>query len=286
VAAVYSIVALTLIAASAHPVLARSLADVRFTNALTTTPTLTPAPALIVAPPVAQGVTPAQAPTKKPTDSLASKPVKKEVRTQAILKPAKDTAAAKQMKEFTLDQQAAIKPGATAPRYPEILKQAGITGTTLVMFVVDTSGNVDEQTLKVVRTAHPLFVEAVKASLPGLKFYPAQVGNRHVKQLVQMLYRFVTTGHPAPDSVQAVKDVKAFEVVITAVDQPRPGNVLEPPGIESALYVVDGKPTPRAVAMKIPADKIEKVEVLKGDAARAKYGEDGKNGVILITTKP
>ena len=53
------------------------------------------------------------------------------------------------------------------------------------------------------------------------------------------------------------------------------------------LYVVDG------IVVKdfhlkngqLDPDKIESVNVLKGQSAKALYGEDGKNGVIKITTK-
>lgn len=49
------------------------------------------------------------------------------------------------------------------------------------------------------------------------------------------------------------------------------------------LYVIDGE-----VASELPADldagKIRSVEVLKGESARARYGENGANGVVLVTT--
>lgn len=121
----------------------------------------------------------------------------------------------KEFREFTLDAPAKLLPGSAAPRYPDVLKKDGVAGSTLVMFVVDTAGRVEESTLKVVRTAHSLFVDAIKASLPDHRFSPARVGNRPVKQLVQVVYRFTLRDHPANDSMPTVKDVNAFEVVIT-----------------------------------------------------------------------
>ena len=35
----------------------------------------------------------------------------------------------------------------------------------------------------------------------------------------------------------------------------------------------------------VTPDSIEKVEVLKGDKATKEYGDKGKDGVIIITTK-
>jgi TonB-dependent SusC/RagA subfamily outer membrane receptor len=62
---------------------------------------------------------------------------------------------------------------------------------------------------------------------------------------------------------------------------------------QKALYVVDGikikvdDATGKTwgEALNIPSDKITSITVLKGDEAFAKYGEEGKHGVILITTK-
>lgn len=49
------------------------------------------------------------------------------------------------------------------------------------------------------------------------------------------------------------------------------------------LYVVDGK---KQNSMdKINTETIESVSVLKGKAATDLYGEEGKNGVVLVTTK-
>lgn len=54
---------------------------------------------------------------------------------------------------------------------------------------------------------------------------------------------------------------------------------------EKPLMIVDGKEITNGSIDDISPDKIEKVEVLKGEKATEKYGDKGKNGVILITTK-
>ena len=51
------------------------------------------------------------------------------------------------------------------------------------------------------------------------------------------------------------------------------------------LFIVDGVRTTQELAMNIPKDSVSAVDVLKGEAARAKYGDDGKHGVVIITTK-
>lgn len=52
-----------------------------------------------------------------------------------------------------------------------------------------------------------------------------------------------------------------------------------------ALYIVDGEPMNDAQIKAIAPNDIIDIEVLKADKAIALYGEKGKNGVIIITTK-
>ena len=59
----------------------------------------------------------------------------------------------------------------------------------------------------------------------------------------------------------------------------------EPKGflIKSALVIVDGK---EGVDInRIPPESIASFEILKDQSAVEKYGEKGKNGVVIITTK-
>jgi len=48
---------------------------------------------------------------------------------------------------------------------------------------------------------------------------------------------------------------------------------------------VNGKEMAAEEADKISPDQITKVKVLKGEAAKALYGDKGKDGAVLITTK-
>ncbi len=54
---------------------------------------------------------------------------------------------------------------------------------------------------------------------------------------------------------------------------------------KAPLFFLNGKEISKKEMDKIKPDSIEKVEVLKGDSSTEKYGEKGKNGVVLITTK-
>ncbi|MGH7623665.1 MAG: energy transducer TonB [Gemmatimonadaceae bacterium] len=95
--------------------------------------------------------------------------------------------------EFQVEKQVSPYPGNPAPRYPDMLRSANVEGEVLAQFVVDTTGKADMSQFKVLKSTHDLFTNAVKASLPNMKFYPAEVGGRKVRQLVQMPFQFSLT---------------------------------------------------------------------------------------------
>ena len=92
--------------------------------------------------------------------------------------------------EFQVEKQVSPLPGNPAPRYPDMLRSANVEGEVLAQFVVDTTGRYEAGTFKVLKSSHELFTAAVKSALPNMKFYPAEVGGRKVKQLVQQPFTF------------------------------------------------------------------------------------------------
>jgi TonB-dependent SusC/RagA subfamily outer membrane receptor len=53
----------------------------------------------------------------------------------------------------------------------------------------------------------------------------------------------------------------------------------------TGILIVDGKTVESSSLNSISPDSIESIEVMKGEAAKALYGEAGANGVIKVTTK-
>jgi protein TonB len=92
--------------------------------------------------------------------------------------------------DFQVEKQAALAPGNAQPRYPEMLRSAGIEGDVLAQFVIDTSGRADMSTFKVIKASHDLFGQAVKEVLPRYHFYAAEIGGHKVKELVQQPFAF------------------------------------------------------------------------------------------------
>jgi TonB family protein len=93
--------------------------------------------------------------------------------------------------ESQTDQPVVRDPTSAAPAYPPSLQQQHVEGSVTVSFVVDTSGSADSSSMRVREVTHPLFAEAVRAALPGMRFQPAQLGGRRVRQLVIQEFRFV-----------------------------------------------------------------------------------------------
>lgn len=54
---------------------------------------------------------------------------------------------------------------------------------------------------------------------------------------------------------------------------------------DSVLYVIDGQKVKGSVFRSLGAEATESIHILKDGPAKLKYGEEGKNGVIEVTTK-
>jgi protein TonB len=83
--------------------------------------------------------------------------------------------------------------GSRGPRYPAEARAARREGEILARVVVDDSGTGESSTFKVLRSSAPEFTEAVRAALPTVRFHPARVGGRAVRQLVQQPFAFALT---------------------------------------------------------------------------------------------
>jgi protein TonB len=92
--------------------------------------------------------------------------------------------------EYQVEKPVMAVPGSPTPRYPDILKSAGVEGEVVVAFVVDTTGRADVSSLKILKSTHELFSAAVRTALPSMRFLPAEVGGKKVKQLVQQPFVF------------------------------------------------------------------------------------------------
>lgn len=89
-----------------------------------------------------------------------------------------------------VEKQVALVPGGAPPRYPEVLRSSGVEGQVIVLFVVGEHGRFEEESIRFVRSDNRLFEDAVRVALRRMRFIPAEVGGRRVRQLVQMPFVF------------------------------------------------------------------------------------------------
>jgi TonB family protein len=92
--------------------------------------------------------------------------------------------------EFQVEKQATPRPGNAQPPYPDMLKSANVEGEVVAQFVVDTTGRVEMSTFKVLKSSHDLFTTSVKSTLVNMRFDPAEIAGRKVRQIVQMPFVF------------------------------------------------------------------------------------------------
>lgn len=92
--------------------------------------------------------------------------------------------------EFQVEKTVLPNPSNPSPTYPSMLQSAGVEGRVLAQFVVDTSGRADMGTFKVLETSHELFSQAVRQALPRMRFFPAEIGGKKVRQVVQQPFTF------------------------------------------------------------------------------------------------
>ncbi|MDP1892467.1 MAG: energy transducer TonB [Gemmatimonadaceae bacterium] len=131
--------------------------------------------------------------------------------------------------EFQVDKPVRHAPGSAAPRYPPELKAAGVEGEVLAQFVVDTFGLALVQTFRVLKSTHGEFTASVKTALPGMKFVPAELRGRKVRQLVQQPFVF---------AIQKKDSTAASAGVLRAISQP------------PAMLVASITPAPRTGAVR------------------------------------
>jgi TonB family protein len=83
--------------------------------------------------------------------------------------------------------------GSAAPVYPRDLLAIGAEGLVRAIYVVDTTGMVDTTTIEVVSSDDPRFTESVRTALGQMRFRPARLKGKTVRQSVQQQFRFRIT---------------------------------------------------------------------------------------------
>lgn len=92
--------------------------------------------------------------------------------------------------EFQVETPAREQRGTCAPRLPEALRAPGSNGDAIAQFVVDTMGVPEPATFRIIRSSHEAWAAAVRDALPCMRYSPARIRGRRVRQLVQQPFVF------------------------------------------------------------------------------------------------
>lgn len=76
------------------------------------------------------------------------------------------------------------------PRYPDILRQAGIDGRVVVEAIIDTTGHAERGSIKVLSTTNQLFEAPAKECIAQTVFRPGRIAGRAVRVRVQVPLNF------------------------------------------------------------------------------------------------
>jgi TonB family protein len=94
-----------------------------------------------------------------------------------------------------VDSAAVRDPHSVAPAYPKDMEAHGINGLVRVRFVVDSTGRIDVSTIKVLGATNESFARAVRSALPDMRFRPAMMGSKAVRQLSEEDFAFKVQSH-------------------------------------------------------------------------------------------
>ncbi|MEO6446444.1 MAG: energy transducer TonB [Gemmatimonadaceae bacterium] len=105
------------------------------------------------------------------------------------------------MTVLQVDTAVARYDDSAAPPYPRAMLEKHIEGTVAIQYIVDTTGFADTTSIVVLAASHPDFASSVRKTLPLMRFRPAVMNARKVRQLVQQMFSFRidTTLSPKPE---------------------------------------------------------------------------------------
>lgn len=163
-------------------------------------------------------------------------------------------------------------------RYPVEAHKAGIQGRVVVSFVVNKDGTVKDA--KIVRSVDKsIDAEALRVISAMPKWQPGYQDGKAVSVRYTVPVTFRLTGESG--KVQPTGAGNDNTNVKISSDN----NNVNISFKDTRYYVINGVHVDAAEVKKISADKIKEIVVLKGEKAIEKFGEQARDGAIVVTTE-
>lgn len=163
-------------------------------------------------------------------------------------------------------------------KYPVEAHKAGIQGRVVVSFVVNKDGTVKDA--KIVRSVDKsIDAEALRVISAMPKWQPGYQDGKAVSVRYTVPVTFRLTGESRKiQSAETGNDN-------TNVKISSGNNNVNISFKDTRYYVINGVHVDAAEVKKISADKIKEIVVLKGEKAIEKFGEQARDGAIVVTTE-
>ena len=185
------------------------------------------------------------------------------------------------MPEFPGGLNACLKFLADHVAYPKEAAEKKIQGRVIVQFVVMKDGSIANA--RVIRSVDPL-LDAEALRVIGLM--PKWKPGTQRGQAVNVKFTMPITFRLDKDSTDMQPALVGKVIEISGATKENNQKAFHfPDGKETPLVVVDGEEISVSSLEKFSSDTFESINVFKGETAINRFGEKGKNGVLLITTK-
>lgn len=163
-------------------------------------------------------------------------------------------------------------------KYPVEAHKAGIQGRVVVSFIVNKDGTVKDA--KIVRSVDKsIDAEALRVISAMPKWQPGYQDGKAVSVRYTVPVTFRLTGESGK-----VQSTEAGNDNIN-VKMSSDNNNVNISFKDTRYYVINGVHVDAAEVKKISADKIKEIVVLKGEKAIEKFGEQARDGAIVVTTE-
>ncbi|WP_162795908.1 energy transducer TonB [Pedobacter nanyangensis] len=167
-------------------------------------------------------------------------------------------------------------------KYPEEAAKQDIQGNVFVSFVVEKDGSIND--IKIDRPlGYGTDEEAIRVLKLSPKWNPGTQNGKAVRVKYSLPIKF-SLGKRQTGTIKNFKVQSRDGVVQLSGDQLSLRGADFDDG-KLPLYILDGEVVENGQITGIDTKTIETINILKDENATILYGEKGKNGVILITTK-
>ena len=178
-----------------------------------------------------------------------------------------------QMPQFSGGMKALMDYLSTNISYPKEAHKKEIQGRVLVRFVVEKDGSISNA--EVVKSVDPLLdAEALRVISSMPNWIPGKQNGKAVRVKYTIPITFNLNGD-ITDNKDAVLKAASTNKIMIGKEHAN----------EHPLIIVDGVEAGSDALKKIAPNDIERIEVLKDQAAIDKYGEKAKDGALIITMK-